>query len=135
MKDCNSWAVVEVETVDLEGLCERDHSFLIGFSVVPIHNEIGYTPPVCRWRGNTVILHCDGLIGEFSFDQRLLALCFGLKQDQIREEKRTKWPEDIRTLEEAKSKCTYDIFSPMITASARCSSQRGRNLSTCPTSP
>lgn len=109
VKDCNSWAVVKVETVDLEGLCERDHSFLIGLSVVPIHIEIGYTFSLCRWRGNTVILHYHRLIGEFSFDQRLLMLCFGLKQDQIREEKRTKWPEDIGTLEEAKLKCTYKI--------------------------
>jgi hypothetical protein len=33
VKDCNSWAVVKVETVDLEGLCERDHLFPIGFSL------------------------------------------------------------------------------------------------------
>lgn len=33
VKDCNSWAVVKVETVDLEGLCERDHLFPIWFSL------------------------------------------------------------------------------------------------------
>lgn len=109
MKDCNSWAVVKVETVDLEGLCERDHSFLIGLSVVPIHIEIGYTLSLCTWRGNTVILHYHTLIGEFSFDHRLLVLCLDLKQDQIWEEKRTKWPEDIGIPEEVKSKCTYKV--------------------------